>query len=101
MNLVLFGGSGMIGQGVLRECLLDPDVDRVLSVGRTPLTQKHEKLKELIAPDLGDLSAFSTQLGGFDACFYSLGATRLVRTKNNIGSPTTMFHCTRQICYRH
>ena len=75
MKIVLFGASGMIGQGVLRECLLDPDVDLVLSVGRTPLAQKHEKLKELIAPDLGNLSAFSEQLGGFDACFYSLGAT--------------------------
>lgn len=75
MKIVLFGASGMIGQGVLRECLLDPDVDLVLSVGRTPLAQKHEKLKELIASDLGNLSAFSEQLSGFDACFFSLGAT--------------------------
>ena len=75
MKIVLFGASGMIGQGALRECLLDPDVDLVLSVGRSPLLQKHEKLEELIVPDLGDLAAFSTQLGGWDACFYSLGAT--------------------------
>lgn len=75
MRIVVFGASGMIGQGVLRECLLDPEVDLVLSVGRTPLLQKHEKLNELVTPDLENLSTFSTQLGGFDACFYLLGAT--------------------------
>lgn len=75
MKIVLFGGSGMIGQGVLRESLLDPEVELVLSVGRTPLSKKQEKLKELIVSDLGDLSAFASQLTGFDACFFSLGAT--------------------------
>lgn len=75
MKIILFGGSGMIGQGVLRECLLDPEVELVLSVGRAPLSQKHAKFEELVASNLGDLSAFAAQLSGFDVCFFSLGAT--------------------------
>src|SRR5215813_15572055 len=83
MKIILFGASGMIGQGVLRECLLDLEVALVLSVGRSPLSQKHAKLKELIAPNLADLSAFESQLTGFDACFYSLGATAADSSEEN------------------
>jgi len=83
MKIILFGASGMIGQGVLRECLLDSDVDLVLSVGRAPLLQKHAKLREITTPDLGSLSAFESQLSGFDACFYSLGATAAGSTEEN------------------
>ena len=83
MKIILFGASGMIGQGVLRECLLDSDVDLVLSVGRAPLLQKHVKLREITTPDLGNLSAFESQLSGFDACFYSLGATAAGSSEEN------------------
>jgi len=83
MKIILFGASGMIGQGVLRECLLDPEVELVLSVGRSPLSRKHVKLKELIAPNLASLTAFESQLTGFDACFYSLGATAAGSTEEN------------------
>jgi uncharacterized protein YbjT (DUF2867 family) len=75
MKIILFGASGMVGQGALRECLLDPDVELVLAVGRTPLAQTHSKLEELIVPNLADLSAFESQLSGFGACFFSLGAS--------------------------
>jgi uncharacterized protein YbjT (DUF2867 family) len=83
MKIILFGASGMIGQGVLRECLLDPEVDLVLSFGRAPLPQKHAKLREIVLSDLGNLSAFESQLSGFDACFYSLGATAAGSTEEN------------------
>src|SRR5215467_3008751 len=75
MKVILYGASGMIGQGVLRECLLDSDVGMVLSVGRTPLPQRNSKLQELIAPNLSDLSPHASQLSGYDACFFSLGTT--------------------------
>jgi uncharacterized protein YbjT (DUF2867 family) len=75
MNVLLFGASGMIGQGVLRECLLDPEVSRVLAVGRSPSGQTHAKLTDLVARDLTALSP--TQLAGYDACFFSLGVTSL------------------------
>jgi len=73
MKVILFGASGMVGQGVLRECLLDPQVSEVLSIGRSTLTQSHPKLRQLTLPDLGALSALEPQLGGYDACFFCLG----------------------------
>jgi len=81
MDVIIFGASGMVGQGVLRECLLDPDVRRVVTVGRTPAGQQHAKLEEhaklqeLIHADLLDLSPIEASLSGFDACFYCLGVT--------------------------
>ncbi|SDC34934.1 NAD(P)H-binding [Variovorax sp. CF079] len=75
MNVLLFGATGMVGQGVLRECLLDAGVSRVLSVGRSTTGQTHPKLRELIVADLFDLSAVREQLAGFDACFFCLGVS--------------------------
>jgi len=78
MRAILFGGTGMVGQGVLRECLLDDRVEHVLSVGRTPLDTRHDKLSELVRPDLFDLSEAGTvadQLAGYDACFFCLGVS--------------------------
>jgi uncharacterized protein YbjT (DUF2867 family) len=75
MKVVLFGATGMVGRGVLRECLLDPDVELVLAVGRGGSGQTHAKLRELSVPDLTDYSAVETQLAGFDACFWCLGVS--------------------------
>jgi hypothetical protein len=83
MKIILFGATGMIGQGVLRECLLDPGVDVVLSVSRSSLHQQHAKLQELVTPNLADLNAFASQLTGFDACFYSLGASAAGMNEEN------------------
>jgi len=73
VNVVLFGATGMVGQGVLRECLLDPDVTAVLSVGRSRIRQTHAKLREIVHADLLDFSALESALAGFDACFFCLG----------------------------
>ncbi|MGP8078187.1 MAG: NAD-dependent epimerase/dehydratase family protein [Thermoplasmata archaeon] len=75
MRVILFGASGMVGQGVLRECLLDPAVETVLCVGRRPLGQSSEKLRELVRSDLTDLSEVEDRLRGYDACFFCLGAS--------------------------
>src|SRR4051812_10840095 len=75
MKVILFGATGMIGQGVLRECLLDPDVERVLAVGRGATGQQHEKLSELVHADLFDLSPILDELAGYDACFFCLGVS--------------------------
>ena len=71
MNVVLFGATGMVGQGVLRECLLDPRVTDVLTVGRGATEQTHAKLRELVEPDLLHLAP----IAGYDACFFCLGVT--------------------------
>jgi len=65
----------MIGQGVLRECLLDPGVERVLAIGRSPSGQTHAKLRDLVHRDLFDYSAIERELTGFDACFFCLGVS--------------------------
>jgi uncharacterized protein YbjT (DUF2867 family) len=65
----------MVGQGVLRECLLDPDVASVLAVVRTPTGQRHPKLRELVHRDFFDYGAIAEQLTGFDACFFCLGVS--------------------------
>ena len=75
MNVVLFGATGMIGQGVLRECLLDPGVQRVLTIGRTPTLVQHGKLREIAHPDMWSYAAIEEELRGFDACFFCLGVT--------------------------
>ena len=77
MKVILFGGSGMVGQGVLRECLIDPGVEAVLSVGRSPLGVAHPKLRELLHKDFTDYSAIEPQLGGYDACFFTLGVSSI------------------------
>jgi uncharacterized protein YbjT (DUF2867 family) len=75
MRVILFGASGMVGGGVLRECLEDPQVEAVLSVGRRPCGLQHAKLRELNPQDLFDLGPVAGELRGYDACFYTVGAT--------------------------
>jgi uncharacterized protein YbjT (DUF2867 family) len=75
MKIILFGATGMVGQGVLRECLADPDVTSVLAVGRSPTGQAHAKLHEVLHDNFLDFSAIESRLLGFDACFFCLGVT--------------------------
>ncbi|WP_413503530.1 epimerase [Serratia grimesii] len=75
MRVIIFGASGMVGQGALRECLRDPQVSEVLSIGRSALAQQHAKLRQLTLPELSDLSAIEAQLVGYDACFFCLGVS--------------------------
>src|SRR5580700_3949906 len=75
MKVILFGATGMVGQGVLRECLADPGVEGVLTIGRRVTGQTHPKLREIALPDLTDYSAIADQLAGYDACFFCLGVT--------------------------
>jgi uncharacterized protein YbjT (DUF2867 family) len=75
MKVILFGATGMVGQGVLRECLLDADVESVLAIGRSPTGQRHAKLREIVHGDFLDYSAIEAELTGYDACFFCLGVS--------------------------
>jgi uncharacterized protein YbjT (DUF2867 family) len=75
MKVVLFGATGMVGQGVLRECLLDAEVESVLAVGRSPTGQRHAKLHEILHNDFLNFSRIESQLAGYDACFFCLGVS--------------------------
>jgi uncharacterized protein YbjT (DUF2867 family) len=83
MKLILFGASGMVGQGVLRESLLDLDVEEVLVISRTPLGQQNAKLSEIIHKDFFDFSPIESELRGYDACFFCLGVTSAGMTEAN------------------
>ena len=83
MNVLLFGATGMVGQGVLRECLRDPGVERVFAVGRTLahfpdwISGAGAKFAQVVIPDLRDLYPIETELSGFEACFFCLGVSSL------------------------
>jgi len=81
MKVMLFGATGMVGQGVLRECLRDPDVECVLAVGRSPTGQHDAKFDELIHDNFLDYSAVESRLSGYDACFFCLGVTSVGLTE--------------------
>jgi uncharacterized protein YbjT (DUF2867 family) len=72
---ILLGATGMVGQGALRECLLDPDVESILAIGRKATGQQHGKLREIVRDDLFDLSAIEEQVAGCDACLFCLGVS--------------------------
>nr|WP_276602772.1 hypothetical protein [Nannocystis pusilla] len=75
MKLIVFGASGMVGAGVLREALADPEVESVLSIGRRSCGVEHPKLRELLMPDLFDLAAVEDRLVGYDACIWAVGVS--------------------------
>jgi uncharacterized protein YbjT (DUF2867 family) len=75
VKVILFGATGMVGQGVLRECLLDPEVVEILAMGRNTTGQRHGKLLEIVREDLFDLSDIAVSLAGCDACFFCLGVS--------------------------
>jgi uncharacterized protein YbjT (DUF2867 family) len=75
MKVILFGATGMVGQGCLRECLIDPDVESVLAVGRSPTGHSNAKLHEITHDNFLDYSAIESELTGYDACFFCLGVS--------------------------
>lgn len=75
MNVILFGATGMVGRGVLRQCLIDPDGVSVLSIGRKPSGLSHPKVRDLVRADMFDFNVNAGELGGYDACFFCLGVS--------------------------
>ena len=73
MTIILFGATGMVGAGALREALAAPDVEAVLSVGRRACGVQHPKLRELLLPDLFDFASAEAQLTGWDGCIWAVG----------------------------
>ena len=79
MRVVIFGATGMVGQGMLRECLLAADVEEVLAVIRTPTGVRHPKLTEVEVADFTKLD--QVDLSGYDACFYCLGVSSVGKSE--------------------
>jgi len=75
IKAIITGVTGMVGEGVLHECLLHPDVELVLVINRKPCGVKHEKLREIIHKDFLDLSTIEDQLSGYNACYFCAGVS--------------------------
>jgi uncharacterized protein YbjT (DUF2867 family) len=75
MKVVIFGATGMVGQGVLLECLRDPEIELAVTVGRTATGVPDAKLQKIVHTNLADFSGIEKRLAGFDACFYCLGVS--------------------------
>ena len=75
MNVLLFGATGMVGDAVLHECLVDPRVDSVLAITRSPLASAHPKVRELLRSDFTQYRDLEQELARIDACFFCLGVT--------------------------
>ncbi len=77
MKIILTGATGMVGEGVLHECLQHNEIAEVLVVGRKSCGTKHRKLKEIILPDFFNISGIEEQLTGYNACFFCLGVSAI------------------------
>jgi uncharacterized protein YbjT (DUF2867 family) len=75
MKVILFGATGMVGKSVLRQCLLDPGVESILSIGRRPSGISHSKVSDLVRSDMFDVNANADELSGYDTCFFCLGVS--------------------------
>lgn len=75
VNPIITGATGMVGEGILHECLLHPDVEHVLIINRKPSGYAHPKLKEIVHKDFFDLPPVKDQLKGYNACFFCLGVS--------------------------
>ena len=75
LKVILTGATGMVGEGVLLECLAHPQIKEVLSVSRKPTGRQHPKLKEYLVPDFLALKTGDEKLRGYDACFFCAGVS--------------------------
>ncbi len=75
LNVIITGATGMVGEGVLLECLDNPGVEEVLVVNRRPIGRSHPKLREIIHSDFFNLAPIEPQLAGYNACFFCLGVS--------------------------
>jgi hypothetical protein len=75
IRVIITGVTGMVGEGVLHECLLSPDVEKILVVSRRPSGVSHPKLTEIIHSDFFDLTSIQSSLAGYNACFFCLGVS--------------------------
>lgn len=75
IKVIITGSTGMIGKGILYECLENPSISSILLINRTSIEMEHEKIKEILIEDFHNLSPFRDVLSGYDACYYCLGVS--------------------------
>ena len=88
LNVIITGTTGMVGEGVLHECLRHPDVEKILVINRRPCGISSPKLFEIIHNDFFDFSPIESSLIGFNACFFCLGVTSINKSESEYYSLT-------------
>jgi len=83
INAVIFGATGMVGEGVLHEALNHPDVESVLVIGRKPCNVKHQKLREIIHSDFFSYATLERELKNYNACYFCLGVTSIGKSESD------------------
>lgn len=81
MNVIITGSTGMVGKGVLLECIESEHVEKILLVNRSPIREDFPKTKELLVEDFFDLAPIEDQLKGYDACYFNLGTTAVGKSE--------------------
>ena len=110
IRAIITGATGMVGEGVLHECLIHPGVEAVLVINRKPGGITHPKLKEIVHKDFFDLSSIESQLTGYNACFFCLGVTSVGKKEDNyyhltytltmhVAETLSMFNSGMVFCY--
>ncbi len=110
IKAIVTGSTGMVGEGVLLECLSHPDVEQVLTLNRKPGGISHPKLKEIIHSDFFNLTAIEPQLSGYNACFFCLGTSSVGMTEEaykrvtydltlHVGQVLAKLHPEMAFCY--
>jgi uncharacterized protein YbjT (DUF2867 family) len=100
LRAIITGATGMVGEGVLHECLEHDGVDQVLVIGRKTCGVTHPKLKEILHGNFHDLTAIKNRLGGYNACFFCLGATSIGMSEDEYRalSYTLTMHVAETLC---
>jgi uncharacterized protein YbjT (DUF2867 family) len=100
INAILTGATGMVGEGVLHECLQHPSVSSVLVINRKPCGVVHPKLKEIIHGDFFNFSAIENQLVGYNTCFFCLGMSSVGMNEADFtrGAYTLTMHVAETLC---
>lgn len=100
IKAIVTGATGMVGEGVMHECLLHPDVEEVLIINRKPSGFSHPKLKEIIHTDFFDLSAIEDQLVGYNACYFCLGVSSIGMNEDDYTkmTHTLTMHVANTLC---
>ena len=83
IKAIIFGATGMVGEGVLHQALLNSDVESVLVIGRKSCNVNHQKLKEIIHNDFYNFSSIENQLTGYNACYFCLGVSSIGMNEND------------------
>ena len=94
MRVIVLGATGMVGEGVLHECLQHEDVYSALAINRRPCGVEHEKFHEIIHADFFDFSPLVPRLAGYDACFFCMGVSSLGWTRKSTAASRTTSPCT-------